>query len=106
MTTRTPRGTRGQGPAAREHEGETAGRVVARLRRIEGQVRGLERMVESGRPCEDVLTQLSAITQGLRRVGVMVLSCALTTAAAEAAEGGLDPGPAAARLAERLARLG
>lgn len=38
------------------------------LARIEGQVRGITRMVEEGRYCVDVLTQLAAVQQGLRRV--------------------------------------
>ena len=40
-----------------------------RLRRIEGQVRGLQRMVEDGRYCADILVQLSAVNEALRNVG-------------------------------------
>ncbi len=40
-----------------------------RLRRIEGQVRGLQRMVEEGRYCADILVQLSAVNEALRNVG-------------------------------------
>lgn len=46
--------------------------IKNRLRRIEGQVRGVERMVGDGRYCIDVLTQLSAISESLRRVTLMV----------------------------------
>lgn len=42
--------------------------VTRRLARIEGQVRGVTRMVEEGRYCVDVLTQIAAVHQGLRRV--------------------------------------
>jgi len=47
--------------------------VLRRLRRIEGQVRGLARMVEEDRYCIDVLTQLAAIRAALAQVGVEVL---------------------------------
>lgn len=46
---------------------------LARLRRIEGQVRGLQRMVESDTYCIDVLTQVSAITKALQTVSLGLL---------------------------------
>ena len=48
-------------------------RNVRRLRRIEGQVRGLQRMVDEERYCADVLTQLSSVQEALRAVGREVL---------------------------------
>jgi CsoR family transcriptional regulator, copper-sensing transcriptional repressor len=47
----------------------TADANLKRLRRIEGQVRGLQKMVEEGRYCADVLTQLAAVQEALRAVG-------------------------------------
>ncbi|MBX5447413.1 MAG: metal-sensitive transcriptional regulator, partial [Acidothermus cellulolyticus] len=47
---------------------DTKGAVLARLRRIEGQVRGLHRMVEQDTYCIDVLTQISAATRALEAV--------------------------------------
>jgi DNA-binding FrmR family transcriptional regulator len=44
-------------------------RNVKRLRRIEGQVRGLQRMIEEERYCTDVLTQISSVQEALRSVG-------------------------------------
>jgi len=44
-------------------------RNLNRLRRIEGQVRGLQRMVEEDRYCADILTQLSSVQEALRGVG-------------------------------------
>lgn len=44
-------------------------RNLLRLRRIEGQVRGLQRMVESDRYCADVLTQIASVHEALRAVG-------------------------------------
>lgn len=42
---------------------------LARLRRIEGQVRGLQKMVEADRYCADILTQISSVQEALRGVG-------------------------------------
>jgi DNA-binding FrmR family transcriptional regulator len=47
--------------------------LVLRLRRIEGQVRGLQRMVEEDKYCIDVLTQVSSVTSALKAVGVGLL---------------------------------
>jgi CsoR family transcriptional regulator, copper-sensing transcriptional repressor len=44
-------------------------RTQARLRRIEGQVRGLQRMVEEERACAEVLTQIASVHEALRAVG-------------------------------------
>jgi len=48
-------------------------KILARLRRIEGQVRGVQRMVEEDQYCIDILTQLSAIIAGCRATGLLVL---------------------------------
>ena len=47
--------------------------VLARLKRIEGQVRGLQRMVDDDTYCIDVLTQVSAATRALQSVAVQLL---------------------------------
>jgi DNA-binding FrmR family transcriptional regulator len=47
--------------------------VLARLRRIEGQIRGLQRMVDDDTYCIDVLTQVSAATRALQGVAVQLL---------------------------------
>jgi DNA-binding FrmR family transcriptional regulator len=48
---------------------EGKARNLKRLRRIEGQVRGLQKMVEDERYCADILTQISSVQQALRGVG-------------------------------------
>jgi len=48
-------------------------KVLNRLRRIEGQIRGLERMVEKEAPCADVLTQLSAVTAAMKKTGFTII---------------------------------
>jgi DNA-binding FrmR family transcriptional regulator len=47
--------------------------VLKRLRRIEGQVRGLQRMVEDDRYCIDILEQISASTRALQAVALLLL---------------------------------
>ena len=48
-------------------------KILARLRRMEGQVRGVQRMVEEDQYCLDVLTQLSAVIAAARQTGLLVL---------------------------------
>ena len=48
-------------------------RALAGLKRIEGQVRGLQKMVEEDRYCADVLTQISAVHEALRKVGKLLM---------------------------------
>ena len=50
-------------------DADSKARNLRRLRRIEGQVRGLHKMVETDRYCADVLTQISAVHEALRAVG-------------------------------------
>ncbi|MCA1830252.1 MAG: metal-sensitive transcriptional regulator [Actinomycetota bacterium] len=54
--------------------GESKDVLLARLRRIEGQVRGIARMVEDDKYCVDVMNQISAATAGLEKVGLHLLS--------------------------------
>lgn len=48
--------------------------LLKRLRRIEGQVRGLQRMIEEEKECNDIITQLSAVRNALDQVGFVMLS--------------------------------
>src|SRR5213083_2698248 len=52
---------------------EVKSRNIKRLRRIEGQVRGLQKMVDEDRYCADVLTQVSSVQEALRGVGRSLL---------------------------------
>ena len=47
--------------------------VLKRLTNIEGQIRGIERMVENEKYCVDILTQISAVRAALNRVGMIIL---------------------------------
>lgn len=61
--------------------------ILKRLKRIEGQVRGLERMVEEGRYCADVLTQIASVEQALAATGKVILKNHLQTCVASAVQG-------------------
>ena len=62
--------------------------ALVRLRRIEGQVRGVQRMVEEQRYCADVLVQISAIHESLRGVAQLMLRNHLEHCASEAIRSG------------------
>jgi CsoR family transcriptional regulator, copper-sensing transcriptional repressor len=79
---------------------------LRRLRRIEGQVRGLQRMVEDDTYCIDVLTQISAATRALQAVAVGLLEDHLGHCVTEAvAQGGPDADAKVKEAAEAVARL-
>jgi CsoR family transcriptional regulator, copper-sensing transcriptional repressor len=65
-------------------EPEIKSRNLKRLRRIEGQVRGLQRMVEEDRYCVDILTQISSVHEALRGVGRELMRNHLRHCATEA----------------------
>ncbi len=85
--------------------GYTAGKddLLKRLRRIEGQVRGLQRMVDEDQYCIDILTQISAVTRALQSVALELLDEHLTHCVREAVGAG---GPEAdERVAEAMAAI-
>lgn len=51
--------------------------TLTRLRKVEGQVRGIQRMIEDGADCEQVLRQVAAATKALRRAGVSLAAVGL-----------------------------
>jgi len=65
-------------------------RNLKRLRRIEGQVRGLQRMVESDRYCADIMMQVSSVQEALRAVGRELMRNHLKHCAATAIRAGDD----------------
>ena len=77
--------------------------VQKRLRRIEGQVRGLQRMVEEDRYCIDVLEQISAATRALQAVALQLLDDHMAHCVADAVRSGGDE--ATAKLEEAAAAV-
>ena len=53
---------------------ESAGAVLNRLRRAQGQLAGVIQMIENGRDCQDVVTQLAAVSRALDRAGFKILA--------------------------------
>jgi DNA-binding FrmR family transcriptional regulator len=75
--------------------------LVARLHRIEGQVRGIERMVEDDRYCIDILTQIAAVTTAIEQVGAKLLEDHVTHCVADAIASG-DAAAAGQKTTELL----
>lgn len=94
-----------RGPGYSDHRDEH----LRRLRRVEGQVRGIARMIEEDQYCIDVLTQVSAATSALQNVALALLEehlsgCVVAAAKAddaEAAEKVAEASTAIARLVRR-----
>ncbi len=53
------------------------GELVSRLKKIEGQVRGVQKMIQDCRDCGEIITQLAAIKSAVNRVSITVLACHL-----------------------------
>ena len=76
--------------------------VLNRLRRAQGQISGVIRMIEEGRDCEDVVTQLAAVSRALDRAGFAMIATGLQQCIGDA-ENGAERG--ARDLAQMRARL-
>jgi DNA-binding FrmR family transcriptional regulator len=80
--------------------------IRRRLRRIEGQVPGVQRMVEDDSYCIDVLTQISAVTKAMQAVALELLEDHLSHCVADAvAAGGADADAKLAEASDAIARL-
>ena len=79
---------------------------LKRLRRIEGQARGLQRMVEDEKYCIDILTQVSAMTKALQAVSLGLLEEHLSHCVVQAAQkGGREADEKVREAADAIARL-
>ena len=67
---------------------EDMGAVVNRLRRAQGQLGGVLRMIDEGRDCQDVVTQLAAVSRALDRAGFAIIATGLKQCLVES--GGAD----------------
>jgi len=76
-----------------EIDKDAVGDVIKRLRRAEGQIRGVIAMLEDGRDCADVVTQLAAVSKALDRAGFKIIATGLrqcVTAEEQGQEPALD----------------
>jgi DNA-binding FrmR family transcriptional regulator len=78
--------------------------LQGRLRRIEGQIRGLQRMIENDEYCIDILTQISAASNALKRVALELLDDHIRHCVANQTESGKDMVREATAAVERLVR--
>jgi CsoR family transcriptional regulator, copper-sensing transcriptional repressor len=78
--------------------------LAKRLHRIEGQVRGIERMLEEDRYCIDILTQIAAVNTALQAVALKILDAHVNHCVAGALTSG-DEAEAQAKTAELLAAV-
>lgn len=86
--------------------GETKDAYRKRLRRIEGQIRGLQAMVEDDRYCIDILTQISAATRALQSVALSLVDDHLNHCVREAIDaGGPQANEKVAEASAAIARL-
>jgi DNA-binding FrmR family transcriptional regulator len=95
-------------PASQPRPGYTADKeaIQKRLRRIEGQIRGLQRMVEEDRYCINVLEQVSAVTRALQAVSLELLDDHLANCVLDAAKaGGREADRKIAEASEAIGRL-
>jgi DNA-binding FrmR family transcriptional regulator len=79
---------------------EQSDQLIARLRRVEGQLRGIQGMIQDGRECTEVVTQFAAAIKALEQAGYKYFATTLTQCA-------LDPAKAEAQgyTAESLERM-
>jgi DNA-binding FrmR family transcriptional regulator len=64
--------------------------VLSRMKRIEGQVRGIQRMIEDGKECEDILVQVRAVRSALQSANKLILKRYMLRCYTETAQGDHD----------------
>ena len=79
--------------------------ILGRLRKIEGQLRGLQRLVEEDTYCIDIMTQISAAQSGLRKVAVRLLDDHIHHCVAESISSGDDAGTKISEATAAIERL-
>jgi DNA-binding FrmR family transcriptional regulator len=70
---------------------ESAASVAMRLRRARGQIDGVLAMIEAGRDCEDIVTQLSAASKAVDRAAFTIVSCGLQACIEAESKGEVPP---------------
>lgn len=87
-----------------QFEGDELKSVLNRLRRAQGQISGVIKMIEEGRDCEDVVTQLSAASRALDRAGFAIIATGLQQCLTDP-EGGRADGETTEQMKARLEKL-
>jgi DNA-binding FrmR family transcriptional regulator len=81
----------GNGGFSMQMDEESAHLVATRLRRARGQIDGVLAMIEAGRDCEDIVTQLSAASKAVDRAAFTIVSCGLAQCIQAEAAGDAPP---------------
>lgn len=71
-------------------EPDRTGDAVKRLRRAQGQIAGVVRMIEEGRECADIVTQLAAVSRALDKAGFAIIAAGLDQCMVAGEEGQVD----------------
>jgi CsoR family transcriptional regulator, copper-sensing transcriptional repressor len=80
--------------------------LMRRMKRIEGQARGIQRMLDEGEDCEQILIQLGAIKAAINRVGMKAVACSLEHRVLEAVKSGGNAEAAVDDVIEQFLKLG
>ncbi|WP_217206829.1 metal-sensitive transcriptional regulator [Streptomyces sp. AC550_RSS872] len=87
-----------------QFEGDDLKSVLNRLRRAQGQISGVIKMIEEGRDCEDVVTQLAAASRALDRAGFAIIATGLQQCLTDVEQGRRD-GETVGQMKARLEKL-
>ncbi|MFF7640572.1 metal-sensing transcriptional repressor [Streptomyces canus] len=87
-----------------QFEGDELKSVLNRLRRAQGQISGVIKMIEEGRDCEDVVTQLAAASRALDRAGFAIIATGLQQCLTDP-EGNRVDGETTEQMKARLEKL-
>lgn len=87
-----------------QFEGDELKSVLNRLRRAQGQISGVIKMIEEGRDCEDVVTQLAAASRALDRAGFAIIATGLQQCLTDAEKDGRN-GETNEQMRARLEKL-
>ncbi len=79
--------------------------LMRRLKRIEGQARGIQGMLADGRDCEEIVTQVAALKAAVEQVGVAMVACLLENSLRHSLHTGADTSAAVARAKKLLSKL-
>ncbi|HYG59948.1 MAG TPA: metal-sensitive transcriptional regulator [Symbiobacteriaceae bacterium] len=92
-------------PLLKEADPRLLEELINRMKRIEGQARGVQRMLAEGAGCDAVVLQLSAMKEALGRVGIKLVTCQLGCEIAEEIRQGGSGKEAAGEMTETFLRL-
>jgi len=80
--------------------------LMRRMKRIEGQARGIQRMLDEGEDCEQIIIQLGAMKAAINRVGMKAVACNMGQRITEAVKTGESPVEAVDEIIEHFLKMG